>query len=98
MNRIEEIRARLAAIQTEMDAEGADTEALLNEARTLTEEMKTLRAKEDSQRELRGLVAAGAGVVTGSKFQEVNTGDEYLYDESGSGTWYKNPPDPDPET
>ena len=66
MNRIEEIRARLAAIQTEMDAEGADTEALLNEARTLTEEMKTLRAKEDSQRELRGLVAAGAGVVTGS--------------------------------
>lgn len=35
-----------------------------------------------------------AGVVTGSTFIEVNTGDLYRYDESGSGTWYKNPPDP----
>jgi hypothetical protein len=35
-----------------------------------------------------------AGVVTGSQFIEVDTGDLYRYDESGSGTWYKNPPDP----
>ena len=35
-----------------------------------------------------------AGVVTGSKFIEVNTGDEYRYDESGSGTWHKNSPAP----
>lgn len=34
-----------------------------------------------------------AGVVTGSRFTEVNTGDTYLFDESGSGTWYKYPPD-----
>ena len=39
-----------------------------------------------------------AGVVTGSLFQEVDTGDLYRFDESGSGTWYKNPPDPEPET
>ena len=38
------------------------------------------------------------GVVTGSVFQEVDTGDLYRYDETDSGTWYKNPPDPDPET
>ena len=30
-----------------------------------------------------------AGLVTGSKFTEVNTGDVYLYDETGSGTWTK---------
>ena len=64
MNRIEEIRARLAAIQTEMDAEGADTEALLAEARSLTDELQTLRSQENDRREIRGLVASGAGVVT----------------------------------
>lgn len=30
-----------------------------------------------------------AGIVTGSKFTEVDTGDEYLFDETGSGTWTK---------
>ena len=29
------------------------------------------------------------GIVTGSKFTEVNTGDEYLFDETGNGTWTK---------
>ena len=29
------------------------------------------------------------GVVTGSKFTEVNTGDVYLYDETSTGTWTK---------
>lgn len=29
------------------------------------------------------------GLVTGSKFTEVNTGDIYLFDETGSGTWTK---------
>ena len=30
-----------------------------------------------------------AGIVTGSKFTEVNTGDVYLFDETGDGTWTK---------
>lgn len=30
-----------------------------------------------------------AGIVTGSKFTEVNTGDVYLFDETGNGTWTK---------
>lgn len=30
-----------------------------------------------------------AGLVTGSKFTEVNTGDVYLFDETGDGTWTK---------
>ena len=29
------------------------------------------------------------GIVTGSKYTEVNTGDEYLFDEAGDGTWTK---------
>ena len=29
------------------------------------------------------------GIVTGSKFTEVNTGDEFLFDETSTGTWTK---------
>lgn len=29
------------------------------------------------------------GVITGSVFVEVDTGDAYLYDETGDGTWTK---------
>lgn len=29
------------------------------------------------------------GLVTGSKFTEVDTGDVYLFDETSSGTWTK---------
>lgn len=30
-----------------------------------------------------------AGIITGSKFTEVDTGDQYLFDETGNGTWTK---------
>lgn len=30
-----------------------------------------------------------SGIVTGSKFTEVDTGDVYLFDETGNGTWTK---------
>ena len=30
-----------------------------------------------------------AGLITGSKFTEVNTGDVFLFDETGNGTWTK---------
>ena len=29
------------------------------------------------------------GLVSGSKFTEVNTGDVFLFDETGDGTWTK---------
>ena len=29
------------------------------------------------------------GIITGSKFTEVNNGDVYLFDETGDGTWTK---------
>lgn len=31
--------------------------------------------------------------ATGSLFTEVNTGDTYIFDSSGSGTWYLFPPE-----
>ena len=30
-----------------------------------------------------------AGIVTGSRFTEVDTGDVYLFDETSTGTWTK---------
>ena len=30
-----------------------------------------------------------AGIITGSKFTEVDTGDVYLFDETSTGTWTK---------
>ena len=30
-----------------------------------------------------------SGIVTGSKFTEVDTGDVYLFDETSTGTWTK---------
>ena len=30
-----------------------------------------------------------SGIVTGSKFTEVDTGDEFLFDETSTGTWTK---------
>lgn len=29
-------------------------------------------------------------IVTGSKFCEVNTGKRFMFDETGSGTWYED--------
>lgn len=37
--------------------------------------------------------------ATGSLFTEVNTGDTYIFDASGAGTWYLFPPEePNAET
>lgn len=61
MNRIQEIETRLAAIGTESNAEGADLDALLEEARQLREERDGLVAAEQRRQSLRELVAGGAG-------------------------------------
>ena len=62
MDRISEIQARLAAINTELDtAEGEALTNLETEARTLTEELNTIRDTEQRRQQLRAQVAAGAG-------------------------------------
>lgn len=68
MDRISEIQARLAAINTEIDtAEGDALTALETEARNLTDELNTIRTTEQRRQELRSQVAAGAGTpMTGA--------------------------------
>ncbi len=62
MNRIEEIQARLAAINTEIDtANGEALTALEEESRSLLEEMNTLKTAAQARQSLRQQIAAGAG-------------------------------------
>ncbi len=62
MERINEIQARLAAIATEIETATGDAfTALETEARTLTEELNTLRDEANRRQAVRSMVAAGAG-------------------------------------
>lgn len=60
---LEELEARRAQIATEAEAEGADVDALLTEARAINAEIEERKAREAKQVELRAAVAAGAGTV-----------------------------------
>lgn len=62
MDRIAEIQARLAAINTELDtAEGEILTNLETESRNLLEELKNLQADIEARKQLRQQIAAGAG-------------------------------------
>ena len=62
MDRISEIQARLAAINTELDnASGDALTALETESRSLLDEMKNLQEQAMSRQQLRQQIAAGAG-------------------------------------
>lgn len=60
---IEELEARRAEIDVEIDAEDADLDALAVEARAIKEEMEKRKAAEAKKVEIRKAVAQGAGVV-----------------------------------
>ena len=60
---VEELEARKAAIGEEVNAEGADLDALEAEARSINEELETRRAEEAKRQEVRDVVAAGAGSI-----------------------------------
>ena len=60
---VEELEARKAAIGEEVNAEGADLDALEAEARSINEELETRRAEETKRQEVRDVVAAGAGSI-----------------------------------
>lgn len=63
MERIAEIQARLAEINTAIDtATGEELTALETESRTLTEELNGLKDEAQRREELRKSIAAGAGV------------------------------------
>lgn len=64
MDRISEIQARLAAINTELDsAEGDALTALESESRTLLEELNGLQQTAQARQNLRNQIAAGAGTT-----------------------------------
>lgn len=60
---IKELEERKAAIATEVDAEGADLDALEKEARDINAEIELRKAAQKKREEVRGMVAAGAGSV-----------------------------------
>lgn len=66
MNRKEEIESRLSAISTEMDAPGADLDALTEEVRSLKAELKQIEDAAEKRSKLRASVAAGEGTVVRS--------------------------------
>lgn len=60
---IEELEARMAQIPEELEAEGADLDALENEVRGIKEEIENRKAEAAKKAEIRSAVAAGAGTV-----------------------------------
>lgn len=67
---IEELEARKAEIATECEAEGADVDALLEEARGIKAELEARKATAEKQAEIRAAVAAGAGEVVNTTPKE----------------------------
>lgn len=61
---IDELTARKAEIATEIEADGADLDALEAEVKAINEEIETRRSEEAQKAEIRAAVAAGAGTVT----------------------------------
>lgn len=60
---VEELETRRAAIATEVDAEGADLDALETEARAIKKELENRKAAEAKKAEIRANVAVGKGEV-----------------------------------
>lgn len=60
---IDELQARKADIANEVDAEGADLDALENEVRSINEEIENRKEAEALKAEIRAKVAEGAGEV-----------------------------------
>lgn len=63
MNRHEEIEARLSAIAGEIDADGADIDALTKEVRALKQEKKEIEERAEKRAKLRQEVENGGGEV-----------------------------------
>lgn len=74
-----DIEARMAQIATEMDAEGADIDALTEEVRKLNARKDELRKAAQKRDELRKAVAGGAGAVLD---MPGNRGEQRTYDAS----------------
>ena len=83
---IEELEARKAEIAVELDADGADLDALETEVRSIKEELEARKAVEAQKAEIRNAVAEGAGVTIETiaqeerkmpTFEEIRSSNEY---------------------
>jgi len=63
---MEDLEARKLEIASEMDAEGADLDALTDEVRRINAEVETRKANEAKKNEIRAAVASGKGKKTDS--------------------------------
>lgn len=66
---IDELEARKAQIAEEVEADGADLDALEEEVRAIKAELESRKAEEAKKAEIRSAVAAGAGTVV-QEFKE----------------------------
>lgn len=66
---IEELEARKAQIAEEVEADGADLDALEEEVRAIKAELEARKAEEAKKAEIRSAVASGAGTVV-KEFEE----------------------------
>ena len=81
---IKELEERKAAIAIECDKEGADVDALLEEARAINAELEERKALESKRAKIRDMVAAGTGSVVAAapaaetkSFDEIRSSHEY---------------------
>ena len=63
MNRLQEIETRMKAIKAELEADGADIDALEQEVKGLTEERAALQAKVEKRNKILGDITKGDGKV-----------------------------------
>lgn len=84
---IEELEARKLAIAEELEADGADLDALESEVRAIKEELENRKNAEAQKAEIRAAVAEGAGEVIQKieveerkmpTFDEIRKSDEYM--------------------
>ena len=84
---IEELEARKLAIAEELEADGADLDALESEVRAIKEELETRKNVEAQKAEIRAAVAEGAGDVIQKieveerkmpTFDEIRSSNEYM--------------------
>ena len=73
---IEELEARKVQISAEVDADGADLDALTEEVRAITAELESRKAEAAKRAELRQAVAQGEGEVVQTFVQEVRKENE----------------------
>ena len=87
---VEELTERRAAIAIEIEADGADLDALEAEVRAINGEMEKRRAAEVKRAAVRGVIADGAGTVVERKTKEVEIMPVKTVDEIRNSAEYIN--------